>query len=486
MPIRAAPGGYKAGTAVLVPCFADLYNEPFRAAACPGMLWRYRSDVRKIPSEPLVCQPFWLTPKPIKIKKMTRKEFMEQSLRMGVCLPFLPSFLLPTFGGERSILPQFPWNFSGKVLVIGAGAAGLSAAYLLKQYGIDFLLIEAAPVYGGRLKKINDFADFPLDLGAEWIHTHPRVLSAIRNDPKAPTPVEIMDYHPQTIKSWHAGKLNSHHFIRNFYREWKFASTTWFDFFEQFIVPTISDRLVLRAPVSEINYENKKVRVTTQAGEHYEADKVLLTSSIKTLQQQQIAFVPALPLPKTRAINRVYMGEGMKLFIEFRERFYPDILVFDKLSRAMREENKILYDAAFRKDSDKHILGLFAINEKALAYTQLKSEAAIVEKVLIELDEIFAGKASANYVKHVLQNWSEEPFIQGAYSYSFDGNRSRIVAEIKEPVRDRIYFAGEALSLDHQATVHGACESARAAVAQLIEGPYDGNATGQTAAAPDK
>ncbi len=401
---------------------------------------------------------------------MTRKEFMEQSLRMGVCLPFLPSFLLPTFGGERSILPQFPWNFSGKVLVIGAGAAGLSAAYLLQQYGIDFLLIEAAPVYGGRLKKINDFADFPLDLGAEWIHTHPRVLSAIRNDPKAPTPVEIMDYHPQTIKSWHAGKLNSHHFVRNFYREWKFASTTWFDFFEQFIVPTISDRLVLRAPVSEINYENKKVRVTTQAGEHYEADKVLLTSSIKTLQQQQIAFVPALPLPKTRAINRVYMGEGMKLFIEFRERFYPDILVFDKLSRAMREENKILYDAAFRKESDRHILGLFAINEMAQAYTQLKSEAAIIEKVLGELDEIFDGKASPNYVKHLLQNWSGEAYIQGAYSYTFDGNRRGIVGEIEKPLGNKIFFAGEALSLHHQATVHGACESARATVARMMEG----------------
>lgn len=52
-------------------------------------------------------------------------------------------------------------NFSGKVLIIGAGSAGMMAAYTFQQYGIDFALIEAGPTFGGRVKKNNDIHGFP-------------------------------------------------------------------------------------------------------------------------------------------------------------------------------------------------------------------------------------------------------------------------------------------------------------------------------------
>jgi len=70
------------------------------------------------------------------------------------------------------------------VAIVGAGAAGLAAGYLLQRYRVDFEIIEAAPVYGGRLKRAEGFADFPIDLGAEWIHTHPVVLAEILNQPE--------------------------------------------------------------------------------------------------------------------------------------------------------------------------------------------------------------------------------------------------------------------------------------------------------------
>ena len=81
----------------------------------------------------------------------------------------------------------------------------------------------------------------------------------------------------------------------------------------------------------------------------------------------------------------------------------------------------------------------------------------------------FGGKATAHYVKHIIQNWSKEPYIQGAYSYSFDGKQKDIVATINEPILNKIYFAGEALSIENQATVHGACESAYSMVATMMK-----------------
>ena len=400
---------------------------------------------------------------------MTRKEFIEKSLLMGIGLPFLSSTLMQSCSKDDSIFPKFQTDFSGKVIIVGAGAAGLAAGYLLKRYGVDFEIIEAAPVYGGRLKKSSNFADFPIDIGAEWIHTDPKILSDIINNSSSNANIDIIVYNPQTIKSWKNGKLKSHNYISSFYSEWKFKNSTWFDFFEQFIVPEIADKIILNKPITEINYQGDKVILSTNNNDTFEADKVLITTPIKTLQNEQIAFQPSLPSDKKEAINKIFMGDGIKIFIEFKEKFYPDILAFGNIFRALNEEEKFVYDAAFRKDSNKHILGLFAINDKANAYTQLDSEQEIIDKFMAELDEMFDGKATANYVNHIIQNWSKEPYIQGAYSYSFDGNQINIVATINEPILNKVYFAGEALSIKNQAMVHGACESAYSMIATMMK-----------------
>lgn len=55
-------------------------------------------------------------------------------------------------------------------LVIGAGIAGLSAAYHLKQAGIEAMVLEARDRIGGRVWTDRDFADIPIEFGAELIH----------------------------------------------------------------------------------------------------------------------------------------------------------------------------------------------------------------------------------------------------------------------------------------------------------------------------
>lgn len=393
---------------------------------------------------------------------------MEKSLLMGISLPLLSSVLLQSCNTKTLSFPIPEGSLQDKVIIVGAGAAGMSAGYLLKKYGVDFKILEAASAYGGRLKKSESFTDFPLDLGAEWIHVNPKVLDEIANKPIDNRQFETIDYNPQTIKTWKNGKLKSHNYIKNLYSEWKFKRSTWFDFFEQNIIPEISDRIVLNKPVDEINYESDQVIAKTADNELYDADKILVTVPIKMLQNGIITFKPNMPQEKKAAIGKVFMGDGIKLFIEFNEKFYPDILSFGNIFKAFNEENKFVYDAAFRKDTNKNILGLFAINEKALAYTEL-NENEIISKFLNELDEIFEGKATSNYKRHIIQNWSKEPFIQGAYSYSFDGNKNEIVKIISEPIRRKVYFAGEALSLKNQAMVQGACESAYGVVARMMK-----------------
>lgn len=57
-----------------------------------------------------------------------------------------------------------------KVLVIGAGIAGLSAAWHLREAGIDATVLEARDRIGGRVWTSRDFADIPVEFGAELIH----------------------------------------------------------------------------------------------------------------------------------------------------------------------------------------------------------------------------------------------------------------------------------------------------------------------------
>ena len=67
------------------------------------------------------------------------------------------------------------------VIVVGAGAAGLTAAYHLKRAGAEVTILEAAPEWGGRVARMARFADFPIDLGAEWIHEDATILAIEKN-----------------------------------------------------------------------------------------------------------------------------------------------------------------------------------------------------------------------------------------------------------------------------------------------------------------
>ena len=101
---------------------------------------------------------------------MSRKEFMKICGILGMSLPFQTTL---------SSCSKNDADFSGKVIIIGAGAGGLSAGYLLKQRGIEFEILEATSVYGGRIKVNTDFADFPIPLGAEWLHSNTSVFKEI-------------------------------------------------------------------------------------------------------------------------------------------------------------------------------------------------------------------------------------------------------------------------------------------------------------------
>ena len=56
-----------------------------------------------------------------------------------------------------------------KIIIIGAGIAGLSACNQLVDYGFDTVILEARNRIGGRIWIDNSIGS-PIGLGASWIH----------------------------------------------------------------------------------------------------------------------------------------------------------------------------------------------------------------------------------------------------------------------------------------------------------------------------
>ena len=60
---------------------------------------------------------------------------------------------VPLFSTYSSSKKNHILSSSNKVIIIGAGAAGLSTTYLLNQKGIQVQILEASATYGGRMKR---------------------------------------------------------------------------------------------------------------------------------------------------------------------------------------------------------------------------------------------------------------------------------------------------------------------------------------------
>ncbi|MEL6686354.1 MAG: NAD(P)/FAD-dependent oxidoreductase [Pseudomonadota bacterium] len=349
------------------------------------------------------------------------------------------------------------------VAIIGAGAAGLTAGFLLDQAGANFRIFEADNRYGGRAFKREGFADFPLDLGGEWIHTNSRVLNKLSGQ----SDVESLatEYLPMTSDVWDGEKLYSENrYAKGWRNEYRFIDTTWFDFFDAYMAQGILDRISLNSIVTEIDCRSDISRVQLATGETIRARHVIVTVPLNVLKDGDIRFTPDLSDRKKRALQGAIMPDGFKLFLRMSDQFYPDLVLFDH-GYETPESEIMFYNVSLDKPTNQNILGFFGHGALATPYVQM-SEADMVKAALDLLDQLYDGVATPAYEDHLLQNWSQSPFPRGTYSF-FDGASPRTLGR---PIDGRIHFAGEAYNQRFDGEwgyMHVAARSAYDAVKQI-------------------
>jgi len=97
-------------------------------------------------------------------KKINRRNFLRTSVKVGALLTSFPLLHKPLSARGRSV------SGGDKILVVGAGIAGIAAARELHDQGFDVTVLEARNRLGGRIHTY-DLGGQPVDLGAQWIHS---------------------------------------------------------------------------------------------------------------------------------------------------------------------------------------------------------------------------------------------------------------------------------------------------------------------------
>lgn len=231
--------------------------------------------------------------------------------------------------------------------------------------------------------------------------------------------------------------------------------------------PDSRDLVQLGAVVGSLQSNETRVTATLTDGANISADYAIVTVPLGVLKAGTIAFDPALSDVKLTAIASVGFGTGMKIILSFSDRFWPD----DLGSLYGAEHAPELWAPGLGRSQNPLELTAFVMGAKADALTAASldgGDQAVFDLILADLDAIFDGAATPALVGAVLQDWTQEPYILGSYSFPSPGS-SGLRGDLAS-AEGRIHFAGEATHTGGMyATVHGALETGERAVQEILD-----------------
>ena len=215
----------------------------------------------------------------------------------------------------------------------------------------------------------------------------------------------------------------------------------------------------------------------------YAADAIIMTVPLGVLQRDAvdggIRFVPDLPAAMRSAIQRLVMGNVLKVNLTFRERFWEEAKSWDEKGKRIS-----FHDAGFFHCPDAPLptwwtqlpvrapmLVGWAGGPRADRIRSAGNNSQfVVDQAIASLAHIFkvsADEISAQLVASYFHDWADDPFTRGAYSY-VPVNGLEAQQTLSHPVANKLFFAGEAMAVGHIGTVHGAIQSGQRAADEIL------------------
>ncbi|WPF86992.1 FAD-dependent oxidoreductase [Cyanobacterium aponinum AL20118] len=416
-----------------------------------------------------------------------------------------------------------------KIIIIGAGIAGLTAGKTLQNQGFEVILLEARNRIGGRLWTSKKWDNAFVDMGASWIHgeegnpitklantinaqvfstkSEKSIIYDLNGKEIIEDKEEKLDKLTNKLKEiinkiqnnyyydislqkalekelkWQTlSDVNKQYleYLLNSNIEQEYAadisqlSAFYFDESNEFDgddllfvkgYNVISDYLAqglnikLNHTVEAIGVAAPSVNASNSQGvnvitnkSNFQADRVIVTLPLGVLQKNIVKFSPALPEKKLEAINQLGMGVLNKLYVLFPKRFWQNN--YDWIGKISEKKGQwsewVNLESALKKPI---LLGFNA--GKFGKEIESWSDEEIIADAMKTLRQIY-GNSIPQPIDYQLTRWSQDPFTFGSYSYYATNSTPNHRQELAKPINKRVFFAGEATSIDYPATVHGA------------------------------
>ncbi len=459
---------------------------------------------------------------------MNRKEFL-RLVSIGVPAGILlPSFLescrkKELFDGK---------TYGGKVIIIGGGAAGLYAAFLLLKHNVDVTIFEAQGRYGGRIFPLNGFSDFPIELGAEECHGQRSIwydmisstpgisfvdteveedyimidgslksLSSLSSDPDITAANNLSDNLGTTNIG---GDITADQYLQQ--NNYSNRTHTYLDALFGNEWGTSNDRLGLQGASDEdklwtsgdVNFYLKNhsflsileekmpevfahIQLNTQIQNiDYSGSKIVLTDQVNNIYTaDKIIITVPLPILRDGDITFVPPLDSVRTNAFSRIGMGSGLKVILKFSTRFWADNcgsifgnglvpEYWAPGVGGTSVENNVLTAFVMG--SYAENLLALGTGMVPAILNDLDLMFGGGvATANFVASHRWNWGMDAFTKGAYSFPIPGG-SGAREIIASSIGNKIFFAGEAThTAGHNSTVHGAMETGLRAVEELFK-----------------
>ncbi len=400
------------------------------------------------------------------------------------------------------------------VAVVGAGAAGVGAGRRLASARLSTVILEAKDRAGGRASTLTGRSGAGIDLGCGWLHSadrNPWVALAEaegfaidRSRPPWERRVAGVNLSPAEIRAFGAAfeafeaKLEaaatgpdcaaSELFdaqtapwrpmldaFSSYYNGVPFRDISVHDYAAYqptdenwrvvkgygALVTHIAANLpiLFEAPVTRISRNGSPLRLTTGAGE-VQARAVIVTVPTTILAEDRLAFDPPLP-DVAAAADALPLGHVDKCFLALSE---PGALPVEMMVCG-RTDTANTGSYTLRPFGRAMIEGFFGGD--LACELEAEGPGAFAAFAIDELAALFGSGLRRELRPIAESGWGRDPHIRGAYSHARPGHADAR-ARLRQPVEDRIFFAGEACSPHAFSTAHGAYESGVTAAEALI------------------